>query len=117
MGPINDSDFLLTGDIKSSEILGSSQEEYYRCSFPSHWVLCDGLLDKSLLYGFFIQKEKKAKQQFQAPETSYLGAEVKKLVDIYDDYTQKLLSNIEGFLEADICSLRKAETTRASSLS
>lgn len=45
----------------------------------SEQVLCDVLLDKSLQYGFFTSPRKK-KIQFQAPETSHLGAKAKKLL-------------------------------------
>lgn len=48
-----------------------------------------------------------------SPRNFILGGYSEEAVDHFEDYAQKLLSNIEGFLEADICSLRKAETTRA----
>lgn len=81
----------------------------------SEQVLCDVLLDKILQYGFFTSPRKKKKNTISSPRDFTLGDQSKETVDFYDNYAQKLLANTEGFLEEDVCNLRKAEATRTSS--
>lgn len=59
--------------------------------------------------------EKKKKNTISSPRDFTLGDQSKETGDFYDNYAQKLLANTEGFLEEDVCNLRKAEATSTSS--